>query len=227
MKRILVAITIGILLVGATYTLGWSKVLPVKSIEIFGTAHTEVVSTLLGTGASRMYLGEPIARVNIPALKKKLNNSSWISSTTIRRDWLRGVIEIDITERIPVAQFSPRSGELVFFDDAGVEFIPIGNTPKLPIINFTTSDIEARKSVATLVKQLPADLLSSLQAMTVASIRSIKMTSKIGSHIFTIEWGGATDIASKIKVLRALLTLPENAKSSLFNLSSPDSPVVK
>ncbi|MEI6648222.1 MAG: FtsQ-type POTRA domain-containing protein [Actinomycetes bacterium] len=227
MKKFLVVLLVVILFGGSIYTLGWSKVLPVKKIQIYGTAHTDVVEQILQSGTARIYVGQPIARVNIHALRSKLNLVPWIGNSLVRRDWLNGIIEVDVTERIPVAQFSPRSGQLMFFDDTGVEFIPIGITPKLPVINFTTSDIEARRSVAILVQQLPADLLAAMRGMTVSSPRSLLMSCTFNTHNFSIEWGAATEMASKVKVLRALLRLPENTSATLFNLATVASPVVK
>ena len=42
-----------------------------------------------------------------------------------------------------------------------------------------------------------------------------------------IHWGFDRDIALKVKVLRQLLTLPENKKITAVDLSNPNTPVVK
>jgi hypothetical protein len=52
------------------------------------------------------------------------------------------------------------------------------------------------------------------------------MDTRHNSSALRINWGGATDIGQKSKVLAALLKLPENKGIKQVDLSQPDSPIV-
>jgi len=52
------------------------------------------------------------------------------------------------------------------------------------------------------------------------------MDTRHKSSALRINWGGATEIEQKSKVLAALLKLPENKAIKQVDLSQPDSPIV-
>jgi hypothetical protein len=49
----------------------------------------------------------------------------------------------------------------------------------------------------------------------------------MGKGTLIIRWGNSVQLGTKVKVLRALLALPENAKVKMIDLSSPLSPIAK
>jgi hypothetical protein len=70
--------------------------------------------------------------------------------------------------------------------------------------------------------------LNNLQAISIRSEDFIQSShSGLGNGVLIIRWGTNSDISTKVKVLRALLALPENAKARLIDLSSPLSPIAK
>ena len=65
-------------------------------------------------------------------------------------------------------------------------------------------------------------------SLSVNRNNEIQLTTSIpGYQALTISWGSAEQIPLKVKVLRQLLTLPENKKISSVDLASPLTPIVK
>lgn len=215
------------LLAGAIYGLGYSKLLPVRKIEILGTSQKAYLINLLEGDSSHLILGKPIARVNLRVITKILLHISWIGSATVHRDWLHGQIRIELIERQPIAQFTNASGGITLFDREGAEFTTLATTAKLPTIKFATTDPQARSAVALLLAQLPQDVLQGLTGMRVSSPQFLELSTTIANQDLTIRWGNAEEIPLKVKVLRALLALPENATAKLVDLTSPTAPITK
>lgn len=215
------------LLAGVVYGLGYSKLLPVRRIEIFGTSQRAYLSNLLENDSSHLTVGKPIARVDLRVIKNILLHIPWIGSATVHRDWLHGEIRINLLERQPIAQFRNASGGITLFDREGAEFTTLATTAKLPTINFATTDAKARSAVALLLSQLPQDILQGLSGMRVSSPQFLEMSTTIAGQDLTIRWGNSEEIALKVKVMRALLALPENATAKLLDLTAPAAPITK
>ena len=215
------------LLAGAVYGLGYSKLLPVRKIEILGTSQQAYLINLLESDSSHLIVGKPIARVDLRVIRNILLHISWIGSVSVHRDWLHGEIRIELLERQPIAQFTNASGGITFFDREGTEFTTLATTAKLPTIKFATTDPKARSAVALLLAQLPQDVLQGLSGMRVSSPQFLEMSTTIASQDLTIRWGNSEEIPLKVKVLRALLALPENATAKLVDLTSPTAPITK
>ena len=84
-------------------------------------------------------------------------------------------------------------------------------------------------SVATLLSQLPpksSELVVNLKSISVSSSGLIQMETSIRAQSLQINWGLARDIALKVRVLNALLKLPENKDISRVDLSQPELPLV-
>ena len=66
-----------------------------------------------------------------------------------------------------------------------------------------------------------------VQSYLVNSPAYLLTTLVIDGRSLKITWGGSQDLPLKIKVLRELLLLPENAKIVRMDLTTPLSPIVK
>ena len=72
------------------------------------------------------------------------------------------------------------------------------------------------------------DLLANMTSLAIRSTDFIQSShSGLASGKVIVRWGSNEEMVTKVKVLRALLALPENAHAKLFDLSSPLSPIVK
>ncbi len=82
--------------------------------------------------------------------------------------------------------------------------------------------------MALFIQELPPDLLANLSSISVHSSALIQSThTQLGSGRVIINWGTSDEVTVKVKVLRALLALPENASVKFVDLSSPLAPIAK
>ena len=217
-----------------TYVLGWSTIFAARTLVIDGTQRTtEVSSQILGSSStststsSTFHLGEPLARVDVHSLNRKISMLDWVEKQSVKRDWLHGQIHIVIQERTPIAQFIDSAGVTQLIDKTGSIFLAHG-AGSYPIITFKNNEKALIDSAATYIQELPADLLWNAQSFTVNSLDSIQSThSGLAAGTVIIRWGNNSEMMTKIKVLRALLALPENSKAHVIDLSAPLSPIVK
>lgn len=223
------------LLALSTYLLGWSTLFAARAVVIDGTERTAEVNSQIVAASSTFHLGEPLARVDVHSLSRRISLLDWVEKLSVKRDWIHGQIHIVIQERTPIAQFIDGAGQNQLIDKSGVIFLAHGNG-SYPVITFKASGKSSDKSsskdlidaAATYIQELPSDLLDNAQSFIVNSIDSIQSThTGLGSGEVVVRWGNNSEIATKVKVLRALLVLPENSKAHLFDLSSPLSPIVK
>ncbi len=228
--RLIRSFAILLLIVGAVYGLGWSKIFSVKTIAISGTQQSSVLTNTLQSAHIELRTGMPLARVDVRAIDRIALQSGWIKSSEISRNWLKGSVSIRVIERIPVASYLDGDGSIKYFDALGNIFTTPSAFTNLPTIAFTHSTPELRIVAASWVAEMPADLLAQMQNLWVNSQDRIVMKAAISvpsAKIITINWGGVRDLPLKVKVLRALLLRPENAQHNNFDLSEPLAPITR
>ena len=139
-----------------------------------------------------------------------------------------------VQERVAIAKTISAQNLSLNFDSKGFIFTP--TSPKqlvaqsaLPSVTSQSPSNGDLTSIAALLEQIPADLrylLSDLESISITKSSFILMDTRHNSSALRINWGGATDIGQKSKVLAALLKLPENKGIKQVDLSQPDSPIV-
>jgi len=216
-----------ILLVGVlTYFLGWSKVLAIKSIEISAVGNEALVTPLILP--KDVHIGMPMARVSSARIKHDLTSLSWIEKVTINKRWLAHDLRISISEHHAIAQYLSSQGQTEYFDRKGYSFISPNPPSGLPIVTFTQQDQQSRNSVAQFLAIVPSDITVGMTGLYVDSLDQILLTTMLpGYPQLIISWGTATEIPLKVRVLRKLLTLPENKKITNIDLTNPLTPIVK
>ena len=153
---------------------------------------------------------------------------SWIEKITIDRRWLAHDLRITITEHHPIAQYLNSQGQREYFDSHGYSFVSPNPAAGLPLITFTHQDQVSRNAVAQFLAATPSDLIIGMTSLYVDSINQIILTTILpGYQQLIINWGTVTEIPLKVKVLRQLLTLPENKKITNVDLTNPLTPIVK
>ena len=219
-------IFLAVVLIGLSgYFLGWSKVLAIRSIEITAAGNEAIVTPLLIP--KDLHIGLPIARVSSQRIAHDLAALTWIDTIRVNRRWLAHDVRITITEHHPIAQYVDTQGTTEYFDAKGYNFITPNPPTGVPTINFATVGSDSRTAMGTFLAQTPPDLTANLLSLSVDVQNQINLTTTISGHKqLTIAWGTATDIALKVRVLRQLLTLPENKKISTVDLSNPLTPIV-
>lgn len=223
----LITLTSLALLGSSIYVLGWSSLLEVKKIEITGTSRLTIIQNAISASAGHLTIGKPMARVNVRVLNRTLKNISWVATEQVYRNWWKGLVRIEVTERTPIAYFDKGTGHYVYLDENGTEFTTPEFLQKLPQISFATDDQESQQSVARLLSQMPNDFILGLQGVQVSSSAFIEMQVSFTGKVLTIKWGSDQDISTKIKVFRALFALAENSKATIFDVSAPTAPITK
>jgi len=219
---------------GSAYLLGWSSLLSVSQVSVSGSSAVNLVLSELSKNGIEPKIGDQLARVDVRSIKKTLGQLDWISNSDVSRNWFDKKLSIVVQERVAIAKTISAQNFSLNFDSKGFIFTP--TSPKqlvaqsaLPSVTSQSQNNGDLTSIAALLEQIPADLrylLSDLESISITKSSFILMDTRHNSSTLRINWGGATDIGQKSKVLAALLKLPENKGIKQVDLSQPDSPIV-
>ena len=240
MKRVKIAHFPGIALTIAlisllAYLLGWSSLLAVRTISISGTSESALIQSSIDASTPRITIGEPLARVDVQSLRRRILLNQWVSSASIGRSWLHGRLTVAVHERTPVASYQSLDGTIRYFDAAGLDFLSPINYPAVPNISLDNPSTAAKEAVAILLTTLhekSPPLLENARSFSVTSAgngaTNLRMKVELSpTRTVTIRWGDSIDIPLKIAIYQKLLTLKENTKARIFDLSDPLSPITK
>ena len=223
--KIVVAVTTTLLVFGAgSYLLGWSSLLTVKQIEITGapTPNSEkmIVKSL------DLSPGDKLARVDSRALENRLKTNDWIKSAEISRNWINGKVAVVLQPRTPVALYTEPGQPQVALDASGASFQLPGKLPTgLPKV--TSSSVASGLIAIEVFTQMPKEFSDGIDRLTAASPTNILINGKFSGRSLQIVWGDGEDTSLKLKVITALLDLPENKSIRLIDVTAPHAPIVK
>ena len=212
MRSRLILFVSGVLLISATYVLGWSSLFTVSSVEIIGTK-----SQL----SSNISVGDRLARIEPRAVAANFEDLDWVADAQVSRNWVSGKVTIEITERTPVAIFNK-----TVIDSTGKSFALRG-TPSSTLVQIQAVDLTAATKAVTFFSSLPADLKSALKVVKVRGTGALVLEVDNAGKNLEIRWGNDGDNELKLKVYRALIALPENAEIKRVDVSAPHAPIVK
>jgi len=212
MNRRLILPVSGVLLVVAAYILGWSTLFTVSSVEIKGS-RTQVSSGIVK--------GQKLARVEPRAIAAKFETLDWVDSAKVSRNWINGIVTIELTERTPVASYNNK-----VIDATGKSFVLRG-TPSTPLVQIQASDLTAATKAVTFFTKLPADLKEALSVVKVRDTGVLVLGVNNAGKNLEIQWGTDSENELKIKVYKTLIALPENASIKGVDVSAPHAPIVK
>ena len=215
------------------FILGWSSILTVKEISYTGTPQSylsDLVAKQVTEIVPELRLGEPMARLNLPAISKGIASVPWIEKSSISRNWFTGKIKITLTTRTPVAAITSNDGQVKYLDATGFEFSEPQPFTGLAQVTLGSEAADTRLAASKFIRMMPADLLAAMRRLFVAGPDQITMKSDIDGKALTINWGSsknAAEIPAKVQILRTLISMPENAKISTVDLTNLRAPVVK
>jgi cell division septal protein FtsQ len=212
MNRRLILLASAVVLVGATYVLGWSSLFTVSSVEIKGS-NTQVSSGIVK--------GQKLARVEPRAIAAKFETLDWVDSAKVSRNWINGTVTIELTERTPVAIYNNK-----VIDSTGKSFV-LRATPSTSLVQIQAGDLTAATKAVTFFMTLPADLKEALSVFMVRSTGAFVLVVNNGGKNLEIRWGTDSENELKLKVYKALIALPENASVKRIDVSAPHAPIVK
>ena len=206
------------------YLLGWSSFFSVKGVEISG-APTPAVQVEIEK-QSQVAVGQQLARVNPQSAARKIEKSPWIKDAKISRDWLSGVVRIEVTPRVPLAFFNSDQVPGQTIDEDGQLFsLPGYTNPDLALISAKSP--ESALKANELFTQLPENFRAQITSMLATSSNTFTLNSVINGRELRIRWGDNQDMALKISVINKLLKLPENKRIKLIDVVAPYAPIVK
>ena len=206
------------------YLLGWSSFFSVKGVEISG-APTPAVQVEIEK-QSQIDVGQQLARVNPQSAARKIEKSPWIKDAKISRDWLSGVVRIEVTPREPLAFFNSDQVPGQTIDQDGQLFsLPGYTNPDLALISAKSP--ESALKANELFTQLPENFRAQITSMLATSTNTFTLNSVINGRELRIRWGDNQDMALKISVINKLLKLPENKRIKLIDVVAPYAPIVK
>lgn len=213
--RYVAAIVVLLGLVGGTvYAVYFSTWLSVQGVEVSGT---RTVSEGVVRDAAQVPEGEPLATVDLNAIRARVESLAPIRSADVTRQWPDQVL-VTVEERVPVAVVEI-AGQVRGMDDEGVLFRRYRAAPKdLPLVKAgADADSETLREAATVVGSLPADLAADVRRLDVDSVDGIRLVLRDDREVV---WGSADESDLKAEVLDRLLA----QEATTYDVSVPSRP---
>ena len=206
------------------YFLGWSSIFSVKKVEIAGAPTTAVQAEI--ENRSQIEVGQQLARVNPQSVARKIEKLEWVKDVAISRNWLSGVVAIEISPRVPLAFFNSDQVPGQTIDEEGELFsLPGYTNPDLALISAKSPDSALKAN--ELFTALPEKFRRSITLMMATSTNTFTLNSTLEGREIRIRWGDSQDMALKISVINSLLKLPENKQIKMIDVVAPHAPIVK
>jgi cell division septal protein FtsQ len=206
------------------YFLGWSSIFSVKKVEIAGAPTTAVQAEI--ENRSQIELGQQLARVNPQSVARRIEKLAWVKDVAISRNWLSGVVAIEISPRVPLAFFNSDQVPGQTIDEEGELFsLPGYTNPDLALISAKSPDSALKAN--ELFTALPEKFRRSITLMMATSTNTFTLNSTLEGRDIRIRWGDSQDMALKISVINSLLKLPENKQIKMIDVVAPHAPIVK
>lgn len=205
------------LLTGGVWLFLFSSVLAVQQVEVEGESTLSTADVLLVAGLDE---GQPLARVDLAAIRARVQALAPIRTAEVTRQWPDTVV-IALEERVAIAVVEI-GGRLRGLDLEGVVFGQYGGQQAdLPRVQ-TAPDAgrESLREAASVVSALPADLATRIDHVEVATVDQVSLVLRDDRVVL---WGSAEDSDLKARVLAGMLKTP----ASFYDLSVPGQPTFR
>lgn len=198
----LVMLLVAGLVAGSVWLVFFSSFVTVRSAQVTGTSQ---VSATRVERAADVPVGTPLARVDLEAVKKRVEALAAVRSVEVSRSWPHRV-RVAVTERVPVAVVNRGEG-LQALDAEGVLFSSYAKRPRgLPLVRTQPSTpAEAMVEGGKVIASLPDSVAKRVDIVEVDSVDQISLLLRSGRRVV---WGSAEDSEQKAEVLAALLPRP-------------------
>jgi len=209
-------IALGVVVAAAVILLGYivygTHVLAVRTITVRGAT---IVSISDVTAAAQVPLGTPLARVDVGAVKRRVEALPRVASAQVRRGWPHDLV-IVVHEYTPAA-VTLIGGQWQLVDPSGVAFMPAGHTTTLPQVQGSSD--AARAACIVVARSLPTSV--SRYVTMVRATRPDQVELVLTPSGF-VKWGDTSQPKAKAQVLVPLLNLP----AKIYDVSVPSAPTV-
>ena len=191
------------LVAGSVWLVFYSSYVTVESAQV--TGNTSVATARIERAAD-VPTGTPLARVDLDAIRQRVEAIPAVRRASISRSWPHRV-HVAVTERTPIAVVNRGNG-LEALDEQGVTFGSFAKRPRgLPLVR-TQPDTptEAMAEGGKVIASLPSTIAGRVDTIEVDSVDQISLVLRNGRRVV---WGSAEDSAQKAEVLAVLLRRPE------------------
>jgi cell division protein FtsQ len=202
------AVGLGVLLLagGLSWLVYGTSVLGVRSVEVVGT---QFLTPLQVEQAAAVPDNEPLARVDLDAVRARVRGLPAVDRVAIKRSWPSTLV-VEVVERTAVAAVPAGPGRFSLIDATGVPYREVAQQPDgLPLVRTNTpgSGDANTRSALTVLAALSTDLREQLVAVSVAAPAQIRLEL---TKDRTVVWGDDTKSDTKSQVATALLKKAKN-----------------
>lgn len=213
-KPVVALVLVLALLVGGVWTVYFSSVLAVHGVEVAGVTTLRAADV---RDAADVPAGEPLARVDLEAVRRRVEALAEVRSADVTRKWPDHVL-VTVRERVAVAVVTI-GDRIRGMDASGVVFRDYrrapADLPKVTVTEDTRSD--ALEEGAKVVGALPDRIAKLVDHVEVETVDRISLVLHDGRVVM---WGSADESDEKAKVLTALLEHP----AKTYDVSVPEQP---
>ncbi|HET8958789.1 MAG TPA: FtsQ-type POTRA domain-containing protein [Microcella sp.] len=210
-------------LVGGVAVVTLSPIMSLTTIEVTGASRLD---PQLIVDALDEHLGTPLAFLSDDEIASDLADFTLVRSFATEIVPPNSLI-VRIVERAPIgARETPDGVELV--DAAGVvvevsDALPDG----VPLIQVPSDDAESAAfgAVADVLIALPREMVSRIRTVSASTRDDVTFELRDSAHV--VVWGGAERSAQKTRVLDAAIAATDQAVRWVYDVSAPDSLVVR
>jgi len=201
----------------------FTPLLAVGNIQIGGANRLSEKSI---ENALKSQIGKPLPMVSSSEIATALKPFALIESFTLV-SLPPHTLRINITERQPIAIIGI-AGVNYLYDPAGVRVARATGSEKLPYIAISGNPENSKEFRAAIdvLMALPAELLSRVSGIDAKSKDDVTLTLR-GYAGQRIIWGDQSNAVLKSKVLDALIANQKKSDRVIFDVSSPNAPVVR
>jgi cell division protein FtsQ len=217
LRLLLVAVLVLIVLVVGGWAVYFSSWLTAEKVQVTGV---ETVNPVRVRTVARVPLGRPLARLDLAAIKARVETIGAVEQAEVSRSWPH-TVHITVVERTPVAVVDRGNG-LQEVDENGVLFGSLSRRPTgMPLIKADPSmDSDALAQAGQVASALPADLAGKVDHLEVRSPDDIVLSLHDGR---TVVWGSSADSDRKAQVAGVLL----QRKVRIVDVSVPGRPTTR
>jgi cell division protein FtsQ len=201
----------------------YSPLLAVRTVAVEGLSRLDPATV---TTALDDQLGRPLALVDYGAIERDLAQFPYIESYSVEAR-PPDTLAVRIVERRPVAQVQTDAG-FDLIDAAGVTVQP---SPEriagFPVLDLTGTEIGGPgfRAAAAVLMSLPDALIAQVDRISGTTPDSVTM-------VFTgagqrVVWGDADDSELKARILERLIATQDPSLPVEYDVSSPQSPVIR
>jgi cell division protein FtsQ len=214
-RRVTAAVAVVALVAGAGWLVFVSSVLAVQQVKVSGLRTLPADRV---THAAAVPMGEPLARVDVDAVRARVEDVAAVARADIGRSWPH-TVSIEVTERTPVAALR-RHGRFRLVDAEGVMFRTVAEAPRrLPVLT-AAGRPGAVSEAAAVAGSLPRRLGARVARVRAPTMDSIELELRDGR---TVVWGSAESPRLKARVLGALL----RRRAAVYDVSVPGAPTLE